>query len=179
MKKLLAIVLVLVMVSGFATAFAADQPFVTGTDYTVKYREHGSVPSMLNFGDTARLAPGENLFDVKTHTITKIKAEKWLKDFPDKTYYCYAKWQSGQTISDYTINAMLVLTVPSGEYYATYDSWYILNATGRRHYMWFFDVTDTLQRYLDEHNGAFATGEYTFSMFFNDMAFRVTKIKVS
>ena len=78
MKKLLAMVLAFAMVCGAATALAADQPFATGTDYTVLYREHGSMPSMLNFGDTARLAPGESLFNVKTHTVTKIKAEKCI-----------------------------------------------------------------------------------------------------
>ena len=73
---------------------------------------------------------------------------------------------------------MLVMTTPDGDYYATYNSWDITDCRVKTICSWFFDVTDLLQRCADDNDGKFETGTYSFSMFFNDMVFRVTKVTV-
>lgn len=179
MKKFLCLISVLSLLFSTTIAFAADTPFISGVDYSQKYDEYGAVPSMLNFGYTSKLSPGESLYDAKTKTVKKIKGTTLVDSLSKSTYYIYAKWQYAQGFSDYTINAMLVMTTPSDEYYATYDTWTIDQVKRRVICSWFFDVSDLLQRYLDEHSNAFEKGTYSFSMFYNDMAFRVSKVSIN
>lgn len=179
MKKFFCMVVALCMVFASTVALAADQPFVSGVSYGEKFDEYGAVPSMLNFGSAGKLSPGESLYDVKTSTIKKIKASTLVNGLADNTYYCYAKWQFAYSFSSYTVNAMLVMTTPSDEYYATYDTWEMTDFSPKMICSWFFDVTDILQRCADDHKGVLEKGEYSFSMFFNDMSFRVTKLRLS
>lgn len=180
MKKILSLLMVLCLVSLSSVAIAADQPFKDGVNYGQPFRgEMGAVPSMLNFGSAKRLSPGESLYDVKTKTVKKISASSLKSTLPTNTYYVYAKWQFAEAITSYEIEAMLVMTTPDGEYYATYDTWTITDLRRKAVCSWFFDVTDMLQRCLDEHDGKFTPGDYTFSLFLNDMAFRVTRVPVS
>jgi hypothetical protein len=162
-----------------ASAFAADQPFEEGIYYGEKYHDYGAVPSMLNFGSAGKLSPGESLYDAKTITVKKISASALASSLKNTTYYCYAKWQYAMSFPAYTIDAMLVMTAPDGLYYATYQTWELTDISRRTICSWFFDVTDALQRCLDDHDGTFERGEYSFSMFFNNMAFRVAKVKVT
>lgn len=180
MKKLICIILALCLLSFTTIAFATpDQPFVSGTDYSEKFNEYGAVPSMLNFGSAPKLSPGESLYDAKTKTIKKIKASTLANSLDSTTYYCYAKWQFAHGFAEYNIDAMLVMTTPAGDYYAVYNSWDLIDIKNKTICSWFFDVTDMLQRCLDDNEGAFPKGIYSFSMFFNDMAFRVTKLTVN
>lgn len=184
MKRICSLLLAFCLILSFASALGesraakGDQPFVEGVHYGEKYKEYGAVPSMLNFG-SASLSPGESLYDAKTNTIKKVKGTTLAKDLGRLTYYCYAKWQYAQRITQHEIEAMLVMTTPSGVYYATYGTWEIVDTRAKTICSWFFDVTDLLKRCLDENGGEFETGEYAFSMFFNDMSFRVTKVRVN
>ena len=178
MKKLLSILMVLCILMGTSIALASDQPFESGVSYNEKFNEYGAKPSMLNFG-YAKLSVGESLYDAKTTTVKKTKV-KTLCDGLDKnlTYYIYAKWQFAYGFDEYSIDAMLVMTDPNGNYYATYDTWDILEGTNRCVCSWFFDVTDCLTRCRTDNGGTLPKGEYAFSMFFNNMSFRVSKVKV-
>jgi hypothetical protein len=179
MKKWLSLLLVLCLLMPITAVFAEpDQPFVSGVSYGDKFDEYGAVPSMLNFGSAPKLSPGESLYDAKTKKITKLKASTLADSLEKSTYYCYAKWQFAHGFDDYNVDAMLVMTTPAADYYAMYDSWDITECTNKTICSWFFDVTDLLQRCLDDNSGTFATGTYSFSMFFNDMVFRVTKLTV-
>lgn len=179
MKKLLSLVVALCLILSLTTAFADDQPFRDGVSYGEKYHDYGAVPSMLNFGSAGKLSPGESLYDAKTTTVKKITAKALASSLDATTYYCYAKWQYAMSFPAYTIDAMLVMTTPSGKYYATYDTWEMTDISRRTICSWFFDVSDALKRCLDDNDGTFEKGEYSFSMFFNDMAFRVAKVKVT
>ena len=119
---------------------------------------------MLNFGSTAKLSPGESLYDAKTTKITKIKASTLADSLKNSTFYCYAKWQFAHGFAEYNIDAMLVMTTPGGDYYATYNSWDITDCRVKTICSWFFDVTDLLQRCADDNDGKFETGTYSFSM---------------
>ena len=66
MKRFVSVLMTLCLLCTLANALAADQPFVSGVDYTQRYRDHGAVPSMLNFGSAPLLSTGESFFDVKT-----------------------------------------------------------------------------------------------------------------
>lgn len=180
MKKLLSLVLTLCLVWVSTVALAADQPFEKGVSYGETFKgEYGAVPSMLNFGGTARLRPGESFDTAKKETIKKIRGAELLSNLSSNTYYCYAKWQFGKAIASYDIDAMLVMTSPGGEYYATYDSWRIEDTKAKTICSWYFDVTDCLQRYADEHNNTFEKGEYVFSLFLNHLTFRTVRLKVN
>ncbi len=178
MKRIFSLIVALCLVFTSAVAFAADDPFLSGVSYGSKYREYGAVPSMLNFGSAGHLSPGESLRDADTHTVTKITASGLAESLATTTYYCYAKWQYADPVDFHTIDAMLVMTTPSGLYYATYDTWTLTDVSRRSICSWFFNVTELLQRCADENGGEFEKGEYAFSMFFNDMSFRVTKLNV-
>ncbi|NLV58934.1 MAG: hypothetical protein GXY67_09195 [Clostridiales bacterium] len=190
MKKICSFALVLCMILSCTVAFAAspaitlpstteakgDQPFEDGVYYGEKYNDYGARPSMLNFG-SANLSPGESLYDAKTTTIKKARATEISEKIDRLTFYCYAKWQYAQHVDDHTINAMLVMTSPSGLYYATYGVWELIDLRAKTICSWFFDVTDCLKRCRDDNGGTLEKGEYAFSMFFNDMSFRVTKVR--
>lgn len=177
-QKLISVALLLTMLTVSVAALATpDQPFVSGVSYGEKYTENGAVPSMLNFG-YARLGPGESLYDTKTTTVTSIGAKDLTKRLSKDTFYCYAKWQCADGAENYSIDGMLVVTLPNGDYYATYDSWEDLTFERRSICSWFFDVTDCLQRAADDNDGTLPKGQYTFSLFLNDYIFRTTKVKV-
>lgn len=180
MKKSLSLILVLCLVFASSVAIAADQPFEKGVNYGQSFKgEYGAVPSMLNFGAAPGLSPGESFDSAKKATVKKIRGTELLNTLSNTTYYCYAKWQFSRHIYSYQIDAMLVMTTPSGEYYATYSEWLLEDFRAKTICSWYFDVTDCLQRYADEHDDTFETGEYAFSLFFNNMAFRVVKLKVT
>ncbi len=179
MRKAICLLISLCLLCMAVPALAADQPFKDDVNYSEKYTDFGAAPSMLNFGSTKKLGPGESLFDVKTTTLKKVSASALASGLADNTYYIYAKWQYGQGFSSHTINAMLVMTTPSGLYYATYDMADLEDVHRRTIFRWFFDVTEILQRCKDENKGAFEKGEYTFSMFFNDASFKVSKVKIT
>ena len=179
MKKVISCLLLVCLLFTTSAAFATpDQPFKDDVYYGDKFDEYGAVPSMLNFGSTAKLSPGESLYDAKTTKITKIKASTLADSLKNSTFYCYAKWQFAHGFAEYNIDAMLVMTTPGGDYYATYNSWDITDCRVKTICSWFFDVTDLLQRCADDNDGKFETGTYSFSMFFNDTVFRVTKVTV-
>jgi hypothetical protein len=174
MKKLFALVLALCLTLSATAAFAADDPFLPGINYNMKYSDNGCVPSMLNFG-YASLAPGESLYDVNTTTVTQSSAKNIEKSLERLTYYIYAKWQCARGFDYNFIDAMLVMTDPTGNYYATYGEWEQFDMKAKTVYSWFFEVNDLLQRCIEDH-GSLPRGQYTFSMFFNDQAFRVNKV---
>ena len=179
MKRIIGVWMTLCLLCTLANALAADQPFVSGVDYTQRYRDHGAVPSMLNFGSAPLLSNGESFFDVKTTTVKKIAASVLEGSMDKATYYCYAKWQYAQSFAAATIDSMLVMTTPGGLTYATYNTWEMADIKRRTVCRWFIDVTDMLTRCQQENKGAFEKGEYTFALFFNDMAFRAAKLKVT
>ena len=182
MKKIAVFLVVLSLLLSFLpSAFATpDSPFQSGVSYGAKYSDNGAVPSMLNFGN-AHLSPGESLYDAKTTTLKSIRASQLNKSLEKGgiTYYCYAKWQCSEGFSYYSIDAMLVMTTPDGDYYATYDTWDITDGERRMIYSWFFNVTDLLDRAKSDCGGTLPKGVYSFSLFFNDMSFRVAKVKVN
>lgn len=175
MKKLVALLLALVLTMAAPLAMAADQPFKSGVNYNEKYKEFGAVPSMLNFG-SARLAPGESLFDAKTTTITNTTTRAIENTLDTLTYYIYAKWQYAKSFDYHYVDAMLVMTDPTGKYYAQND-YAELTESGRNYvWRWFWDVNDLFERCMSDNGGSLPKGQYTFSMFFNDQSFRVNRI---
>ena len=166
------------LVMGSSFALASDYPFKADVNYLEKYRENGAHPTMLNFG-WANLAPGENLYDAKKTTIRSISAEK-LEGLMDEgvMFYNYAKWRFRQSFDSHMIEAMLVLTTPDDKYYATYGEWDMEGSRKGSVYSWFFDVSDCLRRVREENEGTVPKGEYSFSMFFNNKSFRVSKFTV-
>ena len=180
MKKLLSLLCVFCLILACVPALAADDPFEPGVSYGTPFRgEYGAVPSMLNFGSAGRMAPGQSFFDVKTTNIKKISGSALSRGLDNTTYYVFAKWQCAQAIPQYEIEGMLVMTDPSGNYYATYDSYSIFDTRAKTIFSWFFDVTDCLQRCKEENDGTFERGIYTFSLFLNDMAFRTVNVTIN
>ena len=179
MKKTVALLLVFCLLMGTSFAFAADHPFKPDINYYKKYTDHGTRPSMLNFG-CSKLAPGEDLYTADKTTITRMSSEK-VEGFMDegRMFYNYAKWRSSQAYESCFIEAMLVLTDPEGNYYATYGEWDMGKSRAMSVYSWFFDVTDCLRRYREEHEGSLPKGEYAFSLFFNNQVFRVNKVTLT
>lgn len=174
MKRIVSLLLALCLTLAAPLAMAADQPFKEGVNYSEEYSDNGAVPSMLNFG-SASLAPGERFEDVKKTTVTSMSAKTVEKSLGKMNYYIYAKWQNARAFDFYYIDAMLVMTDPTGNYYAMYEEaeqW-----DGKRNMIcsWFFDVTNLIERCVEDH-GELPKGQYTFSMFFNDQSFRVTKV---
>lgn len=178
MKRITALLLALCLMLTAPLALAADHPFQAGVNYNQKYRENGAHPTMLNFG-YAKLVPGEDLYDAKKTTVTRISREKLEEVMDDDhMFYIYAKWRFRKAFESYFINAMLVMTDPEGNYYATYGEWDMGENRQNSVYSWFFDASDMLRRCREEHEGQLPEGEYGFSMFFNDKVFRVSKINV-
>lgn len=179
MKKTVALLLVFCLLLGTSFALAADYPFKAGINYYEKYNENGARSSMLNFG-CAKLAPGEDLYDADKITITKTPAER-VEGFLDegRMFYNYAKWRASKAYDSCFIEAMLVLTDPEGNYYATYGEWDMGPSRAKTVYSWFFDVTDCLRRCREEHDGSLPKGEYSFSLFFNNQVFRVNKVQLT
>lgn len=176
MKKTLAILLVFSLFLSCPAALAADKPFKAGVNYGLSYDDNGAVPSMLNFG-SATLAPGESFEDAKKTTIKKMSATSIVKSLDKLDYYCYAKWQCSDSFDYYYVDAMLVMTSPTREYYAVYDSHEFYDGAPNGMYYWYFNVTDCLNRCIEDNNGSLPKGEYSFSLFLNDMSFRVSKVK--
>lgn len=178
MKKTVALLVVLCLMMGTSYAFAADHPFKPNINYYEKYTENGTYPSMLNFG-CSKLAPGEDLYYSKKITIRKEAAETVEKYLDDGyMFYNYAKWRHSKSFKSCFINAMLVVTDPEGNYYATYGEWDMGKSKGGSVYSWFFDVTDCMRRCREENDGSLPKGEYAFSLFFNNQVFRVSKVKL-
>lgn len=177
MKRIVSLLLVLALTLAAPLALAADQPFKDGVRYNEKYTDYGCVPSMLNFG-RANLGPGESFHDVKTTTVKKDSAKNVERSLDKMSYYVYAKWQNSQSIDYNHIDAMLVMTDPNGNYYASYGEWEQYDYRRKTVCSWFFDVTDCLQRCIED-NGSLPRGQYTFSMFFNDQTFRVNKVQLT
>lgn len=179
MKRIVAWLLALCLTLAAPMALAADHPFEPDVNYNQKYRENGARPTMLNFG-YANLLPGEDLYDAKKTTVTRASHER-LEERLDSgdMFYIYAKWRFMEAFSDYFIDAMLVMTAPDGSYYATYGEWEMDQSKSKAVYSWFFDMTDTLRRCREENGGTLPTGEYGFSLFFNNKVFRVSRISVT
>ena len=180
MKKILSVLLLLCMVFLSTVALAdPDEPFLEGIWYGEPFKgEYGAVPSMLNFGSTRRLGPGESLYDVNGAAIKSIKGTTLASNLSSKTYYCYAKWQCSRYVEYWDLDAMLVMTTPEGAYYATYSAWTVEDCGPKTVYSWFFDVTELLERCLED-NGSFSRGEYAFSLFLNNLSFRSVRVKVT
>ena len=177
MKRIVSLLLALMLIFGSSLALAADQPFKSGINYGQKYKDNGCVPSMLNFG-SAQLSPGESFYDksVKKTTITKTSAKSIERSLGKMNYYIYAKWQNAYGFDYNFIDAMLVMTDPNGNYYATYGEWEQWDGEKRMICTWYFDVTNLLQRCMNDNGNSLPRGQYSFSMFFNDQCFRVTKV---
>ena len=178
MKKIISLLLALCLIMGTSFALAADHPFKPDINYSQKYTEHRTYASMLNFG-CSKLAPGEDLYYADKITIRK-KAAATVEKYLDEGYmfYNYAKWRHSEEFKSCFIEAMLVMTDPEGNYYATYGEWDMGKSKAGSVYSWFFDVTDCLRRCREEHEGSLPKGEYAFSLFFNNQSFRVTKVQL-
>ena len=175
MKKLVSILLLLCMTLATPLALAADQPFESGVNYSNKYKDYGCVPSMLNFG-SANLAPGQMFDQADKTTITKSSNKSMSKALDKLSYYCYAKWQFAQSFDYYYIDAMLVMTDPDGNYYAMYTEHEMFDSDRKAIWYCYYDVTDLLRRCRDEHDGTLPKGQYSFSLFFNDMSVRTNTL---
>lgn len=178
MKKVAALLLVFCIVFAASLSFAADNPFQPGVDYYQRYCDFRAQTTMLNLG-CAKLAVGENLYSADKTTIRKgttQQLEDWLDE--GRLFYMYAKWQYLERTKPHVIDAMLVMTDPQGRFYATYGQWEMEANRAGSVYSWFFDTTDCLRRCRDEADGHLPKGEYAFSMFFNNKAFRVTKVNI-
>ena len=178
MKKLVSLLLALCLTLSAPLALAADNPFQPGVNYRAEFDDFGCVPSMLNFG-SANLAPGESFEDAEKTTIKKTSAKSMSKALDKLSYYCYAKWQFAYEFDYYYVDAMLVITDPEGNYYATYSECEMYDSPKKAIYYWYFDVTDALTRCRDEHGGTLPKGQYSFSLFFNDMAVRTNKLQLT
>lgn len=177
MKKIVSLLMALCLIMATPLALATpDQPFKSGINYNSQYSDYGCRPSMLNFG-RADLAPGESFYDAKTTTIKSGSAVS-ISQSLDKgmDYYVYAKWQNAESLDYNYIDAMLVMTDPDGDYYATYSEWTQYDLGRRVMCSWFLDVTNLLKRSREDNGGTLASGQYTFSLFFNNQSFRVTKV---
>ena len=97
----------------------------------------------------------------------------------DDLFYVYAKWQYRERTRPFVIDAMLVVTDPTGSYYATYGEWEQTASRAGAVCSWYFDVTECLERCRQENDGSLPKGEYTFSMFFNDRNFRITRVPLA
>ena len=177
MKRIIALLLALCLTLSAPLALAADNPFVSGVNYSDKFNDNGARPSMLNFG-SANLAPGESFYDAKTQTITKSTARNVERSLGTLDYYIYAKWQYAKSFEYYYIDAMLVMTDPTGNYYATYGEWEQIDYERNTVCSWFWSVNSLFEKCIDDH-GSLPRGQYTFSMFFNDMNFRVAKVQLT
>ena len=93
-------------------------------------------------------------------------------------FYVYAKWRFLESFSDHFINAMLVMTAPNGDHYATYGEWEMGYSRRNAVYSWFFDATDMVRRCREENDGTLPSGEYGFSLFFNNKIFRVNRVTI-
>lgn len=185
MKKIVALLLALCLVMGAAVALAEqsynDHPFVSGVDYTEPYKDYGAVPSMLNFGSVRTSdAQTKGIDKAKKTTIKNASAAKvagTLED-GDTFYYIYAKYQTSKSVPDHTIETMLVMEDPTGNYYTTYDQLFVQGISSNYRYSGlarYFDATTPLIRcYLD--HGELPAGEYEFTMFFNNQFFRSNKV---
>lgn len=176
MKKIIALLLAVCLTLSAPLALAADNPFVSGVNYSAKFNDFGARPSMLNFGN-CDLAPGESFYDATTQTITKSTAKNIERQLQSKDFYIYAKWQYAKSFEYYYIDAMLVMTDPTGNYYAKYGEWEQVDYQRNTICSWFFGVNSLLEECQDDHGGSLPRGQYTFSLFFNDMSFRVTKVQ--
>lgn len=181
MKKITALLLALCLLLGASIALAEesynDYPFVRGVDYSERYRDYGAQPSMLNFG-SVKMNQIQSITSnsVKKTTIKSGSASKIEQSLIDGDlfYYIYAKYQTSKSVPNHTINTMLVMEDPTGNYYTMYDEMHV-EATGSNYrysgLARFFDATTPLIRcYLD--HGELPTGEYVFTMYFNDKFFR-------
>lgn len=178
MKKIVSLLLALCLTFGATLALAADNPFKPGVNYGEKYNDNGARPSMLNFG-SAVLAPGEWFGDksVEKTKVEQISSKTLERSLGRLSYYIYAKWQNAFGFDYNFIDAMLVMTDPKGNYYAVYDEWEQWDGERNMMCYWYFDVTNCFERCLADH-GSLPKGPYTFSLFFNDESFRVTKLMV-
>ena len=174
MKRIVALLLALCLTFAAPLALAADRPFDPSVNYNQKYREHKAQPTMLNFG-YAKLVP-----DAKKVTVSRTPAAQLEEALDDGSmFYIYAKWRFREAFVDEFIDAMLVMTAPDGSYYATYGEWEIEGYSRRNAvYSWFFDMTDSMRRCREENGGTLPTGEYGFSLFFNNKVFRVSRVTV-
>lgn len=181
MKKIAALLLTLCLLLGSSAALAEegynDHPFRSGVDYSERYRDYGAQPSMLNFG-SVKMNQIQNISSnsVEKTTINSGSAAKIAQSLADGDlfYYIYAKYQTAKSVPDHTINTMLVMEDPTGNYYTMYDEMHVEASGSNYRYSGlarFFDATTPLIRcYLD--HGELPTGEYVFTMYFNDQFFR-------
>lgn len=177
MKRIIAMLLALALTLSAPLAMAADQPFKSGVNYGAQYDDNGARPSMLNFG-SATLAPGEQFDNAKKTKINKTSAKTVEKSLGRLSYYVYAKWQVAYAFDYNYIDAMLVMTDPTGNYYAMYQEAEQWDVPRNAMFYWYFDVTNCFERCLTDH-GELPKGQYTFSLFFNDKSFRVEKIMLN
>lgn len=184
MKKCLisCILLIVMLVSVLGTSFAKDD--ISGLSISSeKWNDYGSKPSMLNFG-YAKLALGENFYDAndrnECNNIKNSISTSQLSSLLDSgmDFYIYAKWQNSYDIPYYVLDADLIITSPTGDYYVVSDTWIMEDYKGRYHFSWFFDVTNKLEEIRSDNGGSFPQGTYDFSMFFNGYSFRTNSIKV-
>lgn len=175
MKKILALALALCLTLGTSLALAADDPFLPGVNYRNQFTEFGARPSMLNFG-SANLAPGQTFDNAAKTGIEKSSNKSMSKALDKLSYYCYAKWQFAQSFDYYYIDAMLVMTDPDGNYYAMYSEHELFDSDRKAIWYCYYDVTDLLKRCRDEHDGTLPKGQYSFSLFFNDMSVRTNTL---
>lgn len=179
MKRIVAVLLTLCLVLAAPLALAADYPFKEGVNYHKRFTTGLALPTMLNFG-YADLAYGEDLYRAEKTTVKKAPVQEVEAALDrEDLLYVYAKWQYRERTRPFVIDAMLVITDPEGAFYATYGEWEQGSSRAGAVCSWFFDVTDCLKRCREENDGSLPKGEYTFSMFFNDRNFRVSRVTLT
>lgn len=182
MKKIVSLLLALCLVLCCLPVLAEkethdDYPFLPDVDYTQRYTDYGAKPSMLNFG-SVKMEDVSNIGSnsVKKTTIKKATAASIEEALVDGTdfYYIYAKYQTAQSVPDHSIDTMLVMTDPTGNYYTGYDQLHVQASGSNYRYSGlarFFNASYLLARCFLDHNGL-PEGEYTFTMYFNNKFFR-------
>lgn len=182
MKRITALLLALCLLLGTSIALADeesynDYPFRPGVDYSERYRDYGAQPSMLNFG-SVKMNQVQNIASnsVEKTTIKSTSAAKIEEALLEGElfYYIYAKYQTSKSVPDHTIDTMLVMEDPTGNYYTMYDELHVVGIGSNYRYSGlarFFDATTPLIRCFLDH-GCLPTGEYVFTMYFNNQFFR-------
>lgn len=183
MKKLFALLTMLCLLLTMSVSFASeedygpDNPFLPGVDYSQPYRDHGAVPAQLNFG-RMKVSDAQKGNTNSAKTVTSMSADEMMEILlgDDEVFYVFAKHQTSKSVPKHTVNTMLVLQDPYGNYFTSYDVLSVAGTGSGYRYSGlskFYDVEMSLLRCI-VHNVGLPKGEYILTMYYDNKFFRAT-----
>jgi len=188
MKRIAALIMALCLMMSMTVALASDtdygpdNPFLPGVDYSKPYRDYGAVPAQLNFGKLkVSDAQKGNTSNAKTvTTMSAVEMENILLG-DEYMFYVFAKHQTSKSVPKHTVNTMLVLQDPYGNYFTSYDSLSVAGTGSGYRYSGlskFYDIEMSLLRCI-LHNGELPRGEYILTMYYDNQFFRATSFTLT